>query len=30
MDHRHPFDTIKEAALPPGLRQMIRNMPRGR
>ncbi|WP_420476702.1 hypothetical protein [Noviherbaspirillum sp. ST9] len=30
MDHRHPFDTIEEEALPPGLRQMIRNMPRGK
>lgn len=30
MNHRHPFATIKEAALPPVLHQMIRNMPRGR
>ncbi|HYC43428.1 MAG TPA: hypothetical protein VEB70_10630 [Noviherbaspirillum sp.] len=30
MNHHHPFATIKEEALPPLLRQMIRNMPRGR
>jgi hypothetical protein len=27
MDHRHPYAVIEEAALPPGLHQMIRNMP---
>ena len=30
MSPRHPFATIEEAALPPLLHQMIRNLPRGR